>query len=318
VLFLCLAFGGTALATTWDEPWHEEVMVSADSFVKVRITEVQGSSCKAEVLKVLGGMQLSGQIELAGFSRLRVMSTSSDSDELRVPFRLDEIYYLFIKKDAKTSKYQLPTPTSGWADVQKGIVTATYRHSYHKALVPEDTYEKTMQAIFSGVKDQPYDTEFMASFLKQQLSMSVASLTDDQETNKKFFLQHVALESFYYLRKGVDLSWLIPFVNFENYHAQISACRAVSAIDSPASRDQLMKFIEGKGAGFAKVMCVWGLKRLKAKEMITRLQAYLKSRDDEKTGFGGSIMDPRIGTFFPGSVQESVSSLLREWGQPAP
>lgn len=319
VLLLGLVFAGTVQATTWDEPWHEEVMAKADSFVKVRITEVQGASCKGEVLKTLAGVQISGQIELAGFSRLRVLSISSGSEELGLPFRPGEIYYLFIKKDAKTGKYQLPTPTSGWAGFRQKVVAATYRHSYHQALVPEDVYEKTMQAIFNGVKGQPYDTEYMASFMKQQLSMSVASLAqNDPETNKRFFLQHVALESFYYLRKGIDLSLLIPFANSEDFHVQISACRAVSVIDSPASRELLMKLIEGKSNGFAKVMCVWGLKRLNAREMIPRMQAYLKSSNEEKTGFGGSIMDPRIGTFFPDSVQESVRSLLSEWDKPVP
>ena len=47
-----------------------------------------------------------------------------------------------------------------------------------------------------------------------------------------------------------------------------------------------MKFIEGKGVGFAKVMCVWGLKRLNAKGMTSRLEAYLKTGADQETGFG--------------------------------
>lgn len=106
---------------------------------------------------------------------------------------------------------------------------------------------------------------------------------------------------------------LTPFMEKGDYHVQISACRAVSRIDSPASRELLMKFIEGKGVGFAKVMCVWGLKRLNAKEMIPRLEAYLKTGAEEKTGFGGDIMDPRVGTYFPESVKESIQELLRDW-----
>jgi hypothetical protein len=130
---------------------------------------------------------------------------------------------------------------------------------------------------------------------------------------KRFFLQHVALESFYHLGKGADLALLIPFMETNDFHAQISACRAVSRIDSPASRELLMKFIEGKGEGFAKVMCVWGLKRLNAKGMISRLEAYLKTGADQETGFGGDIMDPRVGTYFPESVKGSIKELLDEW-----
>jgi hypothetical protein len=75
-----------------------------------------------------------------------------------------------------------------------------------------------------------------------------------------------------------------------------------------------MKFIEGKnGVGFAKVMCVWGLKRLNARGMIPRLEAFVKTGADQETGFGGDIMDPRVGTYFPESVKDSIKVLLDEW-----
>ena len=79
-----------------------------------------------------------------------------------------------------------------------------------------------------------------------------------------------------------------------------------------------MKFIEGKGTGFAKVMCVWGLKRLKAREMIPRLKTFMDRGEDQRTGFGGSIMDPRVGTFFPASVKAAAWELLNEWGVRVP
>ena len=241
------------------------------------------------------------------------MSTSSGGhDELSLPLAPGQIYYLFIKKSEKTNTYQIPTPTSGWAQLDGTDVAATYRHSYHKALVPEEVYEKTMEAIFKGTRGQPYDADFIERFIKEQLTQSVGVLTDPA-TSKRFFLQHVALEAFYHLGKGADLALLTPFVNSDDYHVQISACRAVGRIDSPSSRELLMKFIEGKGVGFAKVMCVWGLKRLNAKEMISRLEAYLKTGADQETGFGGNIMDPRVGTNFPDSVKASIKELLHDW-----
>ena len=315
----CFIIAHTARATTWDEPWHEEVMRNSDSFVKVKVTENQGSRIKADVIKLLAGANTPQQIELDGFSRLRLLSISSASDELRPPLRPGQAYYLFIKKAEKTNAYQLPTPTSGWAKIEGGNVHATYRHSYHQALVPEDVYEKTMQAIFNGSKGRPYDSSLINEFLKEQLTQAVAVLKDDDPVMmRRFFLQHVALETFYHLGKGADLSVLVPYVNSDSYHVQISACRAVSRIDSPASKELLMKFIEGKGAGFAKVMCVWGLKRLNAREMIPRLEAFLKTGTDQETGFGGSIMDPRVGTLFPDSVKGSIKQLLDEWGKAAP
>ena len=313
-LFICFIITHNARATTWDEPWHDEVMRNSDSFVKVKIIAKQGSGVKAEVIKLLAGERTPEQIELRGFSTLNVMSTSSGADELRMPFAPGQIYYVFIRKSEKTNTYQIPTPTSGWATLQGADVAATYRHSLHKALVPEEIYEKTMQAIFNGAKGKPYDSDFIERFIKEQLTQSVAVLKqEDTALMKRFFLQHVALESFYYLGKGTDLALLTPFMNTDDYHVQISACRAVSRIDSPSSRELLMKFIEGKGQGFAKVMCVWGLKRLNAKGMIPRLEAYLKTGVDQKTGFGGDIMDPRVGTYFPESVKDSIKVLLDDW-----
>src|SRR5215813_13106342 len=165
-----LAIAGTARATTWNEPWHEEVMQASDSFVKLRIIEIVESGCRAEVLKLLGGEAVPVQIQLAGFSKLSLTSMSSGSDELRLPFRADQVYYVFLKKNPRTNAYQIPTPTAGWARVNQGIVAGTYRHSYHQALVPEDIYEQTMQAIFKGFKRQPYDKAFVTKFVKDQLS----------------------------------------------------------------------------------------------------------------------------------------------------
>ena len=172
-----------------------------------------------------------------------------------------------------------------------------------------------MQEIFKGIKGQPYDEAFMNRFIKEQLTQPVALLNNDPATMSKFFLQHVALESFYHLGKGADLALLVPFVNSGNYHVEISACRAVSRINSKESKEVLIKFIEGKGSGFAKVMSVWGLQRLNAKEMIPRLETFVKTGVDQETGFGGSIMDPRIGTMFPGSVKEAIKYLLSELGK---
>jgi hypothetical protein len=232
-----------------------------------------------------------------------------------MPFAPGQVYYLFIKESEKANTYQIPTPTSGWARLQGTDVAATYRHSLHKALVPEEIYEKTMQAIFNGAKGQPYDTDFIERFTKEQLTQSVAALSqEDSAMTKRFFLQHVALESVYHLGKGADLALLTPFTESDDYHVQISACRAVSRIESPGAKELLMKFIEGKnGVGFAKVMCVWGLKRLNAKGMIPRLEAFVKTGADQETGFGGDIMDPRVGTYFPESVKASIKGLLHEW-----
>lgn len=316
--FLSFTTASSVMATTWDEPWHEEVLKNADTFVKVKVTQNNGAQATAVLIKLLAGQQVPQQIELKGFSLLRVMSTSSMADEIHMPLKPGETYYLLLKRDEKTNSYSLPTPTSGYAQVVGTDVYATYRHSYHQAIVSIDIYEKTMTAIFMGAKNQPFDKKFVADFIKEQLGQPVANWKGekDDELSKRFFLQHAALETFYHLGYGADLAMLIPFTKSDAYHVQISACRALGRINSAEAREMLMNYIEGKGSGFAKVMCVWALGRQNAREMIPRLETFLKSGQDERTGFGGNIMDPRVGTLFPDSVKWSIRQLLQQqWGR---
>src|SRR5688500_10772878 len=112
----------------------------------------------------------------------------------------------FITSLSRSPKRQ--TPIKFLLQLQAGqscrarMSPPTYRHSFHKALVPEEVYEKTMQAIFNGTRGQPYDTDFILRFIKEQLTQSVAILKqEDSAIMKRFFLQHVALESFYHLGK---------------------------------------------------------------------------------------------------------------------
>ncbi len=77
ILLLFLSATIPARATTWDEPWHEDVLKNADSFVKVKVFENQGARARVDVIKLIAGTQTPHQIELTGFSMLRLTSTSS-------------------------------------------------------------------------------------------------------------------------------------------------------------------------------------------------------------------------------------------------
>ena len=46
ILFVCFIIAQPARATTWDEPWHDEVMRNSESFVMVKIIENQGSGVR--------------------------------------------------------------------------------------------------------------------------------------------------------------------------------------------------------------------------------------------------------------------------------
>jgi hypothetical protein len=304
-------------ATTWNEPWHDEVVRLADVFVRVQITESSGSRATGKVVKLLGGIAPGDSITIKGFSKLELESIS-DQDELSLPFKVGDEYYLLVKRDTKTGYYQLPTPTSGWAWVDKGDVYATYRHSYHQALVPVDIYEKTMLSIFNAAKGKPVEESVLA-FVKSQLSEPPANLTNDlaDPVAKRFFLQHVALETVFHTGVVVDVQQIEPFLQAAGAQVQISAARVLGRIKTPTAQERLIKFIEGSGVGFAKVMCVWALRDQNARGMTPRLQEFMKKGKDQETGFGGSIMDPRVGTFFPSSVKDSIKGLLAEWKEPA-
>ena len=104
-----------------------------------------------------------------------------------------------------------------------------------------------------------------------------------------------------------------PFLSADDYHVQISAVRAIDQINANDSKERLIEFIESDRVGFAKVMAVWGLEHLSAVEYTERLKAFMKNGKDEETGFGGNLMDPRVGTKFPESVKASVAALLDKW-----
>ena len=100
-------------------------------------------------------------------------------------------------------------------------------------------------------------------------------------------------------------------------NTQISAVRALSRIATEPARARLFAFLTGDGTNFAKVMAVWGLRRLGAREYLDKLAAFLAKAPEAETGFGGSIMDPRVGTRFPRSVKAAVQALVDEWRKPA-
>src|SRR5262245_49130573 len=304
-----------ALATTWDEPWHERVVKEADSFVKVQV--VKNENGKQLVLKTL--KQLAGASAPAEFTvdRFWLLQLTSMSGGHGPEFRLapGAACYVFVKKNSTGENWALPTPTAGYAKVEGECIVATYRHSYHMALVSQTLYEPTMTAIFQFLHSQPYDTQFIEQLFKQQLTVPPQNVTDDMksEQSQRFFAQHVALECFYYFGTEKDYGLLEPFLSQDAFHVQISAIRALSAVKTEKAGERLLEFIRGKGNSFAKVMAVWGIRRLNAKDRLPTLLEYVGKAPDEEAGFGGSIMDPRVGTHFPSSVKAAVEELAKEW-----
>lgn len=317
LIFCCLIFLSQQLvAATWDEPWMDKVITDADSFVKVSITKSTPKKFSAEVIKHLAGKPTPRKFEVVGFSMLQLGSISSGSDELSLKFNPELKYYLFLKGTKKKSQYLIATPETGWAKIIPAGVNATYRHSYHQALIPEDIYEMSMVAIFDHLHGKASDTSALRRFMHEHLSTQPALLgkaNGDPEIAKEFFDQHAALESFRYFGIAEMLPLLDPFLSADDFHVQTSAVRALLCVDSAESRKRTVDFIASKRHGFAKIMALWNLEAWNAKEHSHLLQEYLQKGEDEKTGFGGNVMDPRIGTTFPPSVKNAISQLLKKW-----
>jgi hypothetical protein len=315
LILLLSAF--TTPATTWDEPWHETVVKDADAFIKATVTQTSPKSITLNVLKHLAGEKTPDTLTVDRFSLVRLTSiTAGDDHELGFNFAKDAECYFFLKKVKADGRdaWAIATPTTGFAAIAKGKVHATYRHSYHQAVVPEDLYAPSTIAIFQHLHNQKYDEPFVRNLIKTELTQPPRGLTKGDDAGQKtFFRQHVALECFYHVGLPAESPLLEPFLSFDDYHTGISAVRALSRIDTPDSRQRLFDLLITDRSAFSRVMAAWGLKRLDAREYLPKLRDFAKIAPDKEAGFGGNIMDPRVGTHFPRSVKAACEELLAEW-----
>jgi hypothetical protein len=60
---------------------------------------------------------------------------------------------------------------------------------------------------------------------------------------------------------------------------------------------------------FVQVICIWTLDEFKPIELKQELIGFEKTAAEEREGFGGNIMDPRVCTSFP-SVKEALGELI--------
>jgi hypothetical protein len=297
----------TTFATTWDEPWKDKVIKEADSFVLAKIKSFDKDGVNIEIIKTLAGKELRGSIEITDFYHLNLQN-SPEGHNVHFDFGGIKESYFFIKKNEK-GKYCIATPTTGFDYVEGGKVNATYRHSYHQALVPIDIYEKTMTAIFNYYHYQPYDKKFINDYVKEFLSRKPAGI--DTSESETFFGQHVALECIYHLRLKGFYQYIIPFLNdTSNFHNQVSAARALIAYNTPECKQDLLKVIGDTTRGnFVQVISIWTLAAFNPKELKDKLIKLKETASAEPDGFGGDIMDPRRGTYFP-TVKEALQKLI--------
>jgi hypothetical protein len=297
-----------SFATTWDEPWADKVIKNASSFVFAKVLRNDdGKRVEISIIKTIAGKELKDSLWITGFSLLDMCSHSGGHGP-RFNFEDDETCYFFLNEDS-TGKFSIATPTTGYANLFEGKVAATYRHSYHMAAVPVDIYEKTMQAIFENYHGKAYDKTYITAFINENLSKKPAALTEEEAP--LFFLQHVAMETIYHLQLSGYDQLLIPFLNDKtNFHAQVSAARALHCSTSTEAPNELLKIVaDTSQSNFLQVVCIWSIKDLKPTGLKAELKKLRGNANDESNGFGGNIMDPRICTHFP-SVKEALDELI--------
>lgn len=286
-----------AKAETWNEPWQKEIIKTSDYFVLAKvISNIDSIGTKLEIIKYFGDQKLTGEILINGFSKLEM--TSSSGQGLHLDFEKDQIFYFLLTK-RKDGNFAIPTPTSGFAilDDDKNVY-ATYRHSYHQALIPQDIYEKTYTEIWSYYKTSNFDKEKIIEFINENIEKEPAGFGEDEIST--FFFQHAALETAYLLDLTFELDKLKKFIDFENFHSNVSALQLLGNSDKQETKEFLFEYIKNKkNENFQKVIAIWSLNKIGGEEYRKKLIRIKNRLSDEETGFSGNIMDPRVGTHFP-------------------
>lgn len=310
LFLLLLAAGPLVHATTWDEPWQETVVKKADYLVLARVTAIDAhKGATATILRSLGGGPLTGTVQINGFYGLQLCGESSGESPAFELGGTDSCYFFLQRKPS--GEYSIATPTTGFARVKRGQVAATYRHSYHQALVPLAVYEATMTAIFQHYHGQEYDAAPVNQLIDSALALPPAHL--DATGRSTFFLQHAALETIYHLGLTTHYAAVMPFLrDTTNFHAQVSAARALTATPTPEDKQQLVRILSSKSSrDLTKVVAITTLIAYKPTELKPQLTALAETASNEPNGFGGNIMDPRICTRVP-SVKEALVTLISE------
>jgi hypothetical protein len=304
---LCvLACAGRAQATTWDEPWHREVVSGATSFGLYEVVQSTPEAVTLKLVKHLAGETTGASVDVKGFYALRLTSQfPGHAPGFR--FRPGSRAYFYLKRTGTT--WALATPTAGYAGVQaSGKVAATYRISPHQALVDAPLYEDTQRCIFQALHGETCAAR-VGAFVEAELAKPVERMTDASTNDSLagFFRQHAALETAAIMRYPVSAATLDRYLATPGMHVQMSALRVLAVSDRPDKAAQLMAFVEDDEANMqARVLAAVLLRELGAHGMKARLQGYAPRASTTQAGLGVNLMDPRIGTRFPHTLREAV------------
>lgn len=303
ILILTLGIQTNLKAETWNEPWQKEIIQKAEYFLLANVIELDSLGIHLEILQNFGQNKLPNKVLINGFSLLNLGSSSGQG--VHYDFEKGQKLYFLLTKN-EDGNFAIPTPTSGFAVLnEENNVYATYRHSYHQALIPKDIYEMTYQAIWNYYHNLEYDKNSVMEFINGQIKKEPAGFEENEIST--FFLQHASLETAYLLDIPIELSRIEKFANSDNFHSKVSSVQLMSLLDDQATKEFLFEFIQSdNNDNFEKVIAIWSLKKIGGKEYNDKLIGIADLLSDEETGFGGNLMDPRIGTIFP-SPREAVT-----------
>lgn len=307
-LFLILTFTiqTKVLAETWNEPWQKEIIKKADFFVLAKVlSNTDRIGAEIEIIKYFGNQKLTGKILINGFSLLQMASSSGHG--VHLDFEKDQIFYFLLTK-REDGNYAIPTPTSGFAilDEEKNVY-ATFRHSYHQAYISQEIYEKTYNEIWNYYKTSDFNKENVLPFINEFIDKEPAGFEENEIST--FFLQHAALETAYLLDISIALDRLKKFVMSDNFHSRVSALQLLSNSNNGETKEYLFAYVKDEqNKNFEKVIAIWSLSKIGGKEYKEKLLKIAENQSDEETGFGGNIMDPRVGTYFP-SPKSAIKEL---------
>mgnify|MGYP006138877509 CR=1 FL=1 len=303
-----------AIAHTWDEPWHKEVVAGADTFGLYEVTSNSGFSLKLKLIKHLAGEKSKSKIKVTKYYLFGWTSDPSKLDDHPFEYSKGEKIYAFLKKEG--TNYGVATPTSGISTfLDDGSVFATFRHSVHGARSEVHEYETLQKCIFNYLHNSQC-SEKAISLVKEYLTAPIGVLSENatDEDVTRFFRQHAALETSYLAKIPNSIDVLRPFLDSDFFHVQVGAVRALAASNYSNKEGELLSFVASDDKdGMARVMAVLLLNELPSENAVIFLNEYLTSAPEEEVYLGAnSIMDPRIGTWYPQSVKAAVEWYLAE------
>jgi hypothetical protein len=318
-----LCFATIGYSTTWDEPWHKQVVAAADNFGLYEVVSSSPERAVFKTIRQLAGIDSGSQVEIVGFNGAKLVSSSTvngrPTGEFSLGFSKTGRYYLFLQKSKSGNTWTIATPTTGYAEVQSnGLVAATYRISMHQAEIDAASYELTQICIFRKLHGQEKCSPETYKFIDDQLALPPGPLgpNSSKTDGERFFHQHAALETAYIAGYPVPLETLSKFLADSVVHTQISAVRALAATPTRERNAKLLGFVMDKSrTSIARVFAVLMLRENNARELKDQVAAYLPQAPADETGLGMNIMDPRVGTSFPGSVKSALQELLTTWNR---